>query len=394
MFQIISNIYSRSIITAVSLDEFIHLMRNPDFVKKSQVDLAREIYKSSPLQKDDPAYKGIKNALPCITFLNVFDGSVVNANIVRPTGFMYLDIDGVESIDLSRFSFVVAYWKSLSNNGYGILIKCTNFSDLSENLLEMSSVLGIPLDKGAVSRDRLNIIGYDSNIYYNSNYTNYDFKDTKKVSLAYNILFPLRLQAKQPEYRSDNKIRFSNLKDILEEYDFKGQDYIVLKEKIEYAEVFVPKKIFEGNRNKSMFVICSQIRGLNTWITKEGLFRVSSTINKDRFKPELPDRELNSIVSKVFDKETPVVMLNKTKRILFNPAAVKTGKERQEISRKQIGKYRSDITTGVILECVDNWDETEDGKMTLNKVAVKTGLGISTVKKRSKDIKINTQKLA
>lgn len=392
MFQIISNIYNRGVITSVSLNEFINLMKNPDFVKKSQVDLARDIYKSSPLQKDDPSYKSIKNSLPCITFLNTFDGVINNENIVSPTGFMYLDIDRVDSIDLSSYSFVVSYWKSLSYNGYGILIKCSNTSELSENLKEMSSVLGIELDKGAVSKDRLNVIGYDYNIYFNPNYTNYDFKDNKKVSFAYNTNSSYRLQASDTKYENDMKLRFSNLTDILSEYDFNNEEYIVLKEKIVYAEVFVPRNIFEGNRNKSMFIICSQVRGLNTWLTREGLYRVCSAINKDKFKPTLDDKELNTIVNKVFEKENPVVMLNKTKRLLFNPNIFKTGKERQEISRKQVGKFRSDLTTGVILECVDNWNMKEDGKITLKKVALKTGFGISTIKKRSTDIKIYSEK--
>ena len=61
MFQIVSNVFNRSIITSFSLDEYINTMKNPDFVRKSQVDLARETYKNSDLKKDDPLYKSIKN---------------------------------------------------------------------------------------------------------------------------------------------------------------------------------------------------------------------------------------------------------------------------------------------------------------------------------------------
>ncbi len=114
MFQIVSNIFNRIIITSLTLEEYISTMKNPDFVRKSQVDLARQTYKNSELKKDDPLYKSIKNSLPCITFLNTFNSSVINENIVKSTGFMYLDIDNIEHIDISKHSFVVSYWKSLS----------------------------------------------------------------------------------------------------------------------------------------------------------------------------------------------------------------------------------------------------------------------------------------
>jgi len=387
MFQIVSNVFNRSIITSLSLDEYINTMKNPDFVRKSQVDLARETYKNSELKKDDPLYKSIKNSLPCITFLNTFNNSVINENIVCPTGFMYLDIDNIQHIDISKHSFVVSYWKSISNNGYGILIKCENIGDLQKNIKELSLLFNIELDKNAVSKDRLNVLGYDNDIYYNPNYTSYVFSDSEKVSLSYIKVSSIRLQ--QIDTKNEvGDIRFSNLKDLIKEYDFNGEPFIDLGEnKLEYAEVFIPKNIFEGNRNKSMFVLCSQIRGLNAWISESMLFRVCSTINKDKFRPELSVHELSEIVKKVYSKENPVVMLNKTKRILFNPDYTLSKFDRQSMATKQIRAVEAVKNTSKIIKCVEEWDFETNGKITQDKIAKMTGFGIATIKRRSTEIK-------
>ena len=387
MFQIVSNIFNRSIITSLTLEEYISTMKNPDFVRKSQVDLARQTYKNSELKKDDPLYKSIKNSLPCITFLNTFNSSVINENIVKSTGFMYLDIDNIEHIDISKHSFVVSYWKSLSNNGYGILIKCENTGDLQKNIKELSDLFNIELDKNAVSKDRLNVLGYDTDIYYNNTYTSYVFNNSEIVSLSYIKESSNRLQQIDTKIGVED-IRFSNLKDLIKEYDFDGEPFIDLGEtKLEYAEVFVPRNIFEGNRNKSMFVLCSQIRGLNAWISESMLFRVCSTINKDKFKPELSVHELSEIVKKVHLKENPVVILNKTKRILFNPDYTLSKFDKQSMAIKQIRAVEATKNTAKIIKCIESWDFETYGKITQSKIARITGFGIATIKRRSIEIK-------
>ncbi len=387
MFQIVSNIFNRSIITSLTLEEYIYTMKNPDFVRKSQVDLARQTYKNSQLKKDDPLYKSIKNSLPCITFLNSFNNSVINENIIKYTGFMYLDIDNIEYIDISKHSFVVSYWKSLSNNGYGILIKCENIGDLQKNIKELSDLFNIELDKNAVSKDRLNVLGYDNDIYYNDNYTSYVFTNSELVSLGYIKDSNIRLQQIDTKIGIE-EIRFSNLKDLIKGYNFDGEPFIDLGEnKLEYAEVFVPKNIFEGNRNKSMFVLCSQIRGLNAWISESMLLRVCSTINKDKFKPELNAHELSEIVRKVYAKENPVVMLNKTKRILFNPDYTLTKFDKQSMATKQIRAVEAKKNTAKIIKCVEEWNFELLGKITQSKIANVTGFGIATIKRRSTEIK-------
>jgi hypothetical protein len=391
MFQIVSNIYNRSVVTSMSPEEFVMSMKNPDIIRKSQVDLARDVYKKSELGKNDPVYKNIKNSLPCIAFLNTFNGYVSNENVIEPTGYMYLDIDNISYIDLSEYSFVVSYWKSVSNNGYGALIKYKKEKELNlQNCVtELSNFLNMEFDKNAVSIDRLNIMGYDYNIYFNDKSTEYVFKTSvdKVVSFSHiNNKLINRLEVIDTVYSPGN-LRFSNLTELIKDYNFDGNPFIDLGDnKLQYAEVFVPKEIFDGNRNKSMFVLCSQIRGLNTWITEDYLFKICNTINKDKFKPQLDLVELSEIVRKVFNKKEPVVMLNKTKRILFNPDYILTTKEKRSMTAIQIRGEEAKKNTKKIMSCLNSWDFEKLGKVSQAKLAKETGFGIATIKRRAEEI--------
>lgn len=389
MFQIVSNIYNRSVIATITIDEFVNEVRSPGLATRYQINKAREVYSTSPEKKNDSLYKSIKNSLPCITFLNTFDKYVSNENIIKSTGYMYIDVDNIDFIDLKNHSFVVCYWKSLSNNGYGIVIKydVNSVLDLQDCVSELSEVLGISLDKNAVSKDRLNVISYDENIYYNKNYTEYTFNNKKMVSNTYiNTNLINRLQVIDTTYEEGN-LRFSNLEELIKSYDFDGNPFIDLGDnKLQYAEVFIPKEIFDGNRNKSMYVLCSQIRGLNPWITEDYLLKVCNTINKDKFKPQLDFRELVDIVRKVCSKKEPVVMLNKTKRILFNPDYVLTKKEKQSMTATQIRGVEAEKNTKKIITCLNSWDFERLGKISQSKLAKETGFGIATIKRRAKKI--------
>lgn len=391
MFQIVSNIYNRSVIASVSLEEFINEVKNPGLPTKHQINKAREVYVNSDEHKNDALYKSIKNSLPCITFLNTFNNYVSNENVVAPTGFMYIDVDDIDFIDLSSHSFVVSYWKSLSNNGYGILIKYSSVGtvNLQNCVDELSNTLGIKLDKNAVSIDRLNVISYDRDIYYNENYTEYIFSKEELVSHTHiKTNFINRLRVTDTVFEEGN-LRFSNLQELIKGFDFNGEIFIDLGDnKLEYAEVFVPKEIFDGNRNKSMFVLCSQIRGLNPWITEDYLYRVCNTINNDKFRPQLDGKELSEIVRKVASKKEPVVILNKTKRLLFNPDYLLTVKERRSLSAKQIRGVEGEKNTQKIITCLNSWDFERLGKISQSKLAKESGFGIATIKRKAE--KINT----
>ena len=187
MFNVITNVKNRTVIENISLDEFITQMKNPSVIHKKIVDKARL------LGKDSLAYENIKKTLPCFVPNYTHNSYVKVDTIIKSTGFIYIDVDYELSLDFSKFSFIASSWKSLSGIGSGILVALDDSIDIGTDLKTMRAIindicntLDIKPDSCAVSRDRLNVIGYDYNIYYNENYSKYEVinivnSSTKKV---------------------------------------------------------------------------------------------------------------------------------------------------------------------------------------------------------------------
>lgn len=386
MFHIISNYKLRDIIADISLDDFVDLMKNPDFARKSQVDMARYYGKGSE------KYSKIKDILPCIIFNFSHTNSVRISTLDKPTGYLYIDFDSCEKFDFSKFDFISCAWHSLSKTGLGILIRCEGLdaNRLKEQVEEISEVLGLPADTKAVSKDRCNVLGYDKEIYYNRNSNSYRFsKELKKVSKSSSLsttnTLILRLQPN--ELFSDTKIRFSNYTELVSRLDFEGEPFIDLgKDKLNYSEVIVPNKVIEGGRNQVMFSITTQVFGLNLWMTRDRLYNSVNIINKDKFHPEIDPKELNKIVDNVFNKKEPVLLLNRSKRIIFNPDYNFTGSERRTMASIHIGADRSRQTTIKILKTIEDWNFEKLGKITQEKIALEIGMGLATIKRRIKGL--------
>src|SRR5690606_29434466 len=100
-----------------------------------------------------------------------------------PTGYLYIDVDGCLDIDLYS-PYISAYWKSLSGTGYSIVVAVKGLTkkNYKEATLEVSEVLDLPIDKGAISIDRLTCISYDPDAYYNPNAEVYTITSKKGVS--------------------------------------------------------------------------------------------------------------------------------------------------------------------------------------------------------------------
>lgn len=385
MFHIISNYKLRDIIADISVDDFVELMRKPDFARKAQVDMAR--YYGKGTEK----YSKIKEILPCVVFNFSHSESIRVSTLQKPTGYLYIDFDGCGKFDFSEFDFISCAWYSLSNTGLGILIKCEGLDSnrLREQIEEVSSILGVPSDSKAISKDRCNVLGYDNDIYYNSKCSTYKFLNNSKItksSSSSSTNTPLiRLQPN--ELFSDTKIRFSNYSELISKIDFNGEPFIDLgDDKLQYAEVIVPSRVLAGGRNQTMFAITTQVFGLNLWMTRDRLFNSVDIINNDKFHPVIKKDELNRIVDKVFEKKEPVLILNRTKRIIFNPDYTLTGKERRTMSSIHIGAERSKKTTESLLRIVESWDFEKLGKITQEKIALEASVGLATVKRRMKGL--------
>jgi len=387
MFDLVANIKKRDIIGLLTLPDFVESIRNPDHIRKSQVDFART------LDRKSEKYSVLKCGLPSIVFNFSHDSYVSGSTVVNPTGFLYLDIDNVESINLSEIPYVVSFWKSLSNKGFGILLSVkgltvTNYKEVTKKL---GDELGIEIDTRAISIDRLCVLSYDKDIYYNEFYSTYEYKEClkvikDKVSFS-NIKTNNIIGCERTNLFEDTKYRYTNLQDKISDIDFNGEPFIDLGDnKICYSEVYIPI-VTLGNRNTVMFSVLSQFYGLNNWINISQLTSWAQVVNEDRFKPPLEKSELLNIVKNVFNQDAPKIILNKTKRILFNPDYNFSVKERRSLSVNQIAKIRRENTISKMFKIINDWDFENFGKIDQISIVNNSDMSMGTVKRWYRYIK-------
>ena len=391
-FSILENYKNRSIVCKIDTDNFIDMVKNPDLIRKNKIDKARNY------GKDSKEYDELKSTLPSIALNFDYNGYVNNKNLISSTGFIYIDVDSEIGTDFKEYSFVFAAWKSLSNRGIGILASVSGVTpdNYKEAYYYVSELLQVESDPRAVSKDRLNVLSYDKDLYHNKNYTTLDI--SKKVSSISIKSYCNRLRMDDTFYEVtdllyEGKLRTSNLEDFIKEIDFKGKDYINrLGDEIKYSKLFIPKNIKIGSRNTIMFSICSQLRGLNPKASLNYLKTYCYTINNRHFKDPLDNSEVEKIVINVF-RNKPTLQVNASIGIIFNPTSKLKKEEKASIVAIERNKTEGLKTLNKIENLIYTWDFEKEGKIIQKKVAKKLGKGIATVKRHWKNVKQEVKEL-
>lgn len=360
------------------MDEVLQIIKNGDD-NLPLIKTAREY------GKGHSQYDNIKTKLlPTFRFNFHFNGSVSNQNITSPTGLIYLDVDGSDCIPQSDYIF--ASWKSLSNTGYGILVKVdnltlTNYSDVYNQL---SKILGIGSDAGARKATQQTVLSYDENLYHNPNSTIFHFTEIKKVSNAPILEKRERCIGTDETFLGFNTdaIRFNNIGDYFTG-DYEDMEYRVFDEKVMICSPFIPRITNMGNRNSRMFYLLSQYGLLNPYAGKGFLKAIAGTINK-RMLPSLSENEIDSICDSIVrmrEEGTLTMYFNEERRLLFNPNIQITAKDKMKIVNTVLGQMKSQLTEATIYIALENWDFDTYGKITQTKVAELLGKSTSTVKR-------------
>ena len=391
MFNIITNVKNRTVISSISLEELIVTLKNPSVVHKKIVDSARI------LGKESKTYSSIKETLPCFVPNYLHDNYVKTATILKSTGFIYIDVDYELNIDFSKFNFVAASWKSLSGVGNGILVALDSTTEIGTDLKTMRKIindicdkLDIKPDSCAVSRDRLNVIGYDYNTYFNKDYTKYNIDNLISISdkeVDINEKIKLKERLARCVHFYDGDLRLANLDDFIKDFEFKDDElYIDMSDSpIRYTDIYIPKSISVGNRNSTMFKILSAVRGLNPILTMERLLGLAKHINNNRCYEPMSEEELSKMTYRIMERE-PLLFPNKEKKYIFNPLYTLTGIERRTVASSASRKKVGDKTTNSILEVVKEWSAEKEGKITLKAISLKMKLSYKTVLRRKKEV--------
>lgn len=387
--NIINSITDRSIKDNMSLEGLVEFIKHPSIDHKDKVELARSYGKGSEV------YDSIKRTqIPCAILNFTHSKGYVRGNTVsKPTGYLYIDVDGNLDIDLSS-EYISAYWKSLSGTGYSIVVavKGLTKSNYKSATMEVSDLLDLPLDKGAISIDRVTCISYDPNAYYNPNAIVYNIQSVSDDIKNYQTVLTNNLSLSGLglyDSISKTRIRLSSVDDLYKGIDFNGEPVHDLGVGgMPYADIhFNIRGVEEGNRNKVMFSTVQQLRALNPWMHKDRVMSYVGGINQKAFKPRLSNKELSTIVDNAFKDKYPKLLMNRTRRFLYNPDYDLSTKDKRSIAMIELNKARvcnTDMKIKSVLEC---WDFKRYGKITLKKISEIAGISQPTVNRRGKELK-------
>lgn len=379
------NVRSSEVERILNIAEVFKIIKEGDSVLK-HIKYARSFIRGS----ED--YDSIKtNLIPTFRFNFLFNNKASNKNITEPTGLIFIDVDNTKEISDSDFIF--AKWKSISSQGFSILVKVDglsleNFNDSYESI---SSLLKLDSDVGARKPTQQTVQSYDPNIYINYNSKIFNCLEVKKVPIAIK-------QKKEKECLTRNdtflqkfqkiKIRYNNIGDYFIDNDLK---YIVFREeKKKLCIPYIPNRVETGNRNRCLFIYLSQIVALNLNINKAYIKVLADSVNLNVIKPKLADGEIHKIINSIFQiKESNELKLfyNRERRIIFNPSHKLNFKEKMDIVNKELGNMATEKTLEKIYTCIEEWDFKSYGKITQSKIADLVALNVSTIKRHWSNFK-------
>jgi hypothetical protein len=343
------------------------------------------IKKARDYGKGHPEYDEIKmKKLPTHRFNFLYEDYAKDENVIRSTGLIYIDVD--DNIEIPHSEYIYAKWRSLSNTGYGILVKTDNLTleNFKDVYASLGVILGVKVDDGARKAIQQNVLSYDPSLYCNTDSRVYECKDSKKAS-------PNTIKKKEKCIVINDA--FSNIANKKERIDnsyeyFVGENsdkvYLYFENKEMICAPFMPwNGVYEGNRNNFLFRILSQFALLNPKLGIEYLLNKGYYLNNKMY-PKLTYIEIRLIVNSIIVKlkgGTLRMHYNKERLILFNPNLELTKSEKCQIVGSVLGAKKSKETQQAIYEILENWDFEELGQITQKSVISISKFSRSTVQR-------------
>lgn len=393
MFNKIPKITNRNIIDNFSsLEDVVNYVRTEQRVEYNYILQARKAGKGTD------EYEKIKlNNLPCV-IINFNHHNYVNSTtITNPTGYLYFDIDNQNELPNLDYNFIAAYWKSLSNSGYSIIVKVNGLLpiNLKESYQYVGNKLNLHYDINAISPDRLTVLSFDPMAYYNDNpyEFNLNYIENTHYNKEKNNLIGVNCNGYNFE-KNTNKIRFNNLDEMIESvissiiYNDEGYYDLGGDNKLEYTNTFFPPKIVEGKRNYTISMILHNLIALNPTVSKEQFFQIFKSVNQSLCVPPLENNELNAIFSKKFKNRKSINLeSNATRRFLYDPELNLSGTQKRSLALTKINHDRVEKSKNKIRTAINNWDYNNNSKITITNLAKVTGMNKKTIQKYYSGIK-------
>ena len=354
------NCKSPAVLGKISIEEFLHKIKHGD-ENLFNIKNAREFGKGH-----DQYDKIKKTVLPTFRFNFIYKDYAKDINVKKTTGLIYIDVD--ENIEIPHSDFIYAKWRSLSNTGYGILVKVDNLTldNFKDVYTSIGCILGIKIDDGSGKAIQQNVLSYDPNLYYNTNSKVYECKISKKAPFSSIKKEKKGIEVNDASIQERIKERVDNTHEYFVGENY-NKDYLYFENYVNICAPFMPwHGVNEGNRNNLLFRILSQFALLNPKLGKEYLLEKGQYFNK-KMNPKLSQGEIHSIIHSVIEKRkegTLEFYYNQKRLIIYNPDKKLTRSEKCQITGAIVGGRRSKKTQLAIYQIIENWDFEEFGKIT------------------------------
>lgn len=385
-----------TVVDKISVEQVLETIKNGD----SNLPL---IERARGFGKGSTQYNKIKEyELPTFRFnFDYKNNYAVDKNITGSTGLIYIDVDGADTVPESEY--VYAKWKSLSNTGFGILVKVDNLTPTNYKYVynELSEVIGIKSDRGARKVSQQTVLSYDSNLYHNSDSITYTYiekeneikieEKLKKVSFDNTIKGKRGLLTNDTFYKNEGNVtyRCDNINDYFKD-EYTDIPFLVFPdEKEKICQPYIPNSIPEGLRHNTMLSVLSNRAALNPHCDEEYLISISEDVLY-KMEKKIPKHGVNRIIKyviKMKDEGELRMYLNKEKRFLFNKKMKISRQEIYKIVGSEMGKIRRNKTETKIYQIIESWDFEANGKITGEKVAKISKNSLTTIKRYWSDFK-------
>ena len=349
-----------------------------------------ENYRELASNQEKDYYK--KSKIPAAHFSFRFAKKRTDADIIENIPLLYIDID-VPDFPINELNHkkILMRFHSIGGKHYGIIVLADglNYENWVDYYKYVCQQLSIPIDKhkGAdtftIKRNQSYCISYDENIWVNEKPyyftapieqkgSDLDTKqkgsdlDTNRESISKSV--PLT---------NINRFRFHNADD----FDFKGEDYIVCADKFDFIEAKAFGTIYNGSRHYVISTYANNFLYLNPWLEYNSFSNWIKRLNKAVCVNPMPVDEIEKIVKYKYSKLkrnelTPVM----TKRmIIFNPAKHFVKNQKKELIPALRGKAIKEKNLKIIYDAIEGFDWST--KLTQKMIAEKANLSLKTIKR-------------
>lgn len=303
--NIYRNIYSTQVEATFNIAKWLDLIKRGSKHTKSIIDARKGMLD----------YKKAKNNTPCCTFNFIFNKNKTNDNIIRPTGYLYFDIDK-EDFDISVLDTnkIFAYWHSFGGKGYTILVKVQgltlqNYKSTIEYISKDLNIFG-HIDSQARKATQFTILSYDPNLFFNNNSFVYNAVEQKSATTPRHHFSDINdIKVPLPIYKEeDKKINKSSgtfmqlkFKVLLDEY---AEDCVYIPEGKPYYDCVLPydknghiRKIMIGERHTILSIYMNNLLCLNPDMSAEQAAFTLRCICDKYCEDQVSDESINNIVS-------------------------------------------------------------------------------------------------